>query len=89
MQTWIRDIKDSAQLKGADFPFPIIADETRELSKSFGLLDPKSSHPVKYAGLRCPAAVIVHILFQSLFYFMVGLGNNGAIVGNSSVPIPC
>jgi alkyl hydroperoxide reductase subunit AhpC len=64
MQTWIRDIKDAAQLKGADFPFPIIADETRELSKSFGLLDAKSSHPVKYA--RCRAAVIVHMLLRSL-----------------------
>ncbi|GIX86358.1 peroxiredoxin-6 [Caerostris darwini] len=37
---WIEDIKSYACLKGEGFPFPIIADEKRELAVLLGMLDP-------------------------------------------------
>ena len=36
---WIKDIQSYCSLKG-DFPFPIIADDKRELAVKFGMLDP-------------------------------------------------
>lgn len=38
-QGWIKDIESYSSLQG-NFPFPIIADDKRELAVKFGMLDP-------------------------------------------------
>ena len=38
-KAWIKDIQSYNDLKG-DFPYPIIADDKRELAVKFGMLDP-------------------------------------------------
>jgi peroxiredoxin 6 len=37
---WIKDIKSYARLESDDFPFQIIADSSREISKLLGMIDP-------------------------------------------------
>ncbi|XP_058803440.1 peroxiredoxin-6 [Phymastichus coffea] len=37
---WIEDIKSYGEMAESDFPYPIIADESRELAINLGMLDP-------------------------------------------------
>uniref|UniRef100_A0A0A9X160 1-Cys peroxiredoxin n=2 Tax=Lygus hesperus TaxID=30085 RepID=A0A0A9X160_LYGHE len=38
---WIEDISSYAELPAMDFPFPIIADESRSLAVTLGMIDPE------------------------------------------------
>ncbi|XP_046843873.1 peroxiredoxin-6-like isoform X2 [Xenia sp. Carnegie-2017] len=54
---WIKDIQSYCSLKG-DFPFPIIADDKRELAVKFGMLDPDEVN-AQGIVLTCRAVFII------------------------------
>jgi 1-Cys peroxiredoxin 6 len=55
---WIQDIKSYSKLPNQEFPYPIIADPTRDLATLFGMLDPDEKDA---AGLplTCRAAFFI------------------------------
>ncbi|XP_059469014.1 peroxiredoxin-6-like [Neocloeon triangulifer] len=69
---WIKDIKKYGGLdESADFPFPIIADENRQLATQFGMLDPNEISAKTGLPLTARTVFVIdqdHKLRLSLLY---------------------
>uniref|UniRef100_A0A646QD42 1-Cys peroxiredoxin n=1 Tax=Hemiscolopendra marginata TaxID=943146 RepID=A0A646QD42_9MYRI len=55
---WIKDLASYAELGGADFPYPIISDENRELAVQLGMIDPAEKDK-EGMPLTCRAVFVI------------------------------